>query len=83
MADILKTAHIHLDNATLRVHVKDSDNFPIKMMMEDEGKPPCILWVGKSSDKSQKKTTILVCVTDLDDLEAIAEWVDKYDSNIF
>lgn len=79
MGDILKTAHIHLDSATLRIHVKDSLAFNMNMMNEDEKRPPYIMWVGRSNDPEQTKKSILMGVCDGYDLEEIAEWVDKYD----
>lgn len=78
MEDILKTAHIHLDNATFRVHVKDSAAFDIGIMNHSNDKPEGILWVGRSNDPEQTKQSILVCVCDGYNLEEIAEWISKY-----
>lgn len=78
MSDILKTAHIHLEQAMLRVHVKDTSVFKLELMEED--KPDYVVWISRSNDKTENKTSLVVCVTDGYDLEEIAEWINKYDN---
>ena len=75
---IINTAHIHLDNATFRIHVQDADVFPIRVMNEDDSKPEFILWISKSNDPEQKKQSLLVSVGPYYSLDELNEWVQHY-----
>ena len=61
VADVLNTAHIHLDCAILRVHVDNVDNYDFDRM--EAFKPDCVTGVGKSSDPHQNRTSFLVHVS--------------------
>ncbi len=78
--NILNTAHIHLDNATFRVHVKDSLAFPIQLMNDGADKPDFVITISRSNDPSQFKQSLLVWVCDGYDLDVIAAWISKYDT---
>lgn len=77
--EILKTAHIHIESATLRVHIDSIDKYDTNKMSEDELKPDFVMWVSKSHDYDQKKDSLLVEVVGEWDLNILAEWVKKYE----
>lgn len=76
--DILKTAHIHVENVMLRVHVKDSGAFNIGLMNELP-KPDSVLFIGRSNDQEQTKQSLLVSVVGDYDVNEIADWIKKYE----
>ena len=76
--EVINTAHIHLDNATFRVHVQDSDVFPIQIMNEDNSKPEFVLWIGKSNDPEQEKQSLLVNVGPYYSLDELSNWISYY-----
>jgi len=78
--DILKTAHIHLESATFRVHVKDSMAFPIQLMQDGADKPDFVISISRSNDPAQFKQSLLVWVCDGYDIDIIADWITKYDT---
>lgn len=79
ISDFLETAHIHLEQATFRVHVNNSTAFDIKAMNEAEDKPDFVLWTGRSNDPEQKQQSILVTVVLDYDLVALARWIKCYE----
>lgn len=78
MTDILKTAHIHVEQIIFRVHVGNAYHFNIEGAMEL--KPDYVLDVSRSNDKSQQMTTLLVTVIgDEYDLDEMADWIKQHD----
>ena len=78
--EALKTAHIHLDQATFRVYVKNSDVFPFEEMNDDPAKPRGIQDVHRSADPARNKTSIMVfCTGELPDLTEVAKWISSYE----
>lgn len=77
--EILKTAHIQLDHANFRVHVKDASVFPFERMEEE--KPDYVLWVSRSNDSTQRETSLIVSVIDGYDLEELADWIRSYEND--
>lgn len=75
---ILKTAHIHLETSTYRVHVEDSSRVDVRMMNQDESRPDFVNGVGYSSDPSRNKTSILIETSGDIDLDKLADWVNSY-----
>lgn len=74
LSQAIRTAHIHLDSATLRVHVDNIDNYDLDRM--EAFKPDCVMGVSRSNDPSQNKQSFLVCVCGEYDLEEIADMVE-------
>lgn len=78
VSNILKSAHIHIETTTFRVHVSDASLVDIKMMNEDENKPVCVNDVSRSNDPSQRERSILVHTSGDYDIEELADWINSY-----
>ena len=76
--DILKTAHIHIETSTYRVHVSDSSLVDIRMMNQDENRPDFVNGVSYSSDPARNKTSILIETCGEIDLNELADWINSY-----
>lgn len=72
----LKTAHIHFESATFRIHVKDADKIDLQKL--DDNRPSFVISVGRSHDFTQKKTSILVDVVDGYNIDEMANWFENY-----
>ena len=72
----LKTAHIHFESATFRIHVPNVDGVDLQKL--DDNKPDFVISVGKSHDFFQNKSSLLVDVVDGYDVDLIADWFEKY-----
>lgn len=71
--DSIKTAHIHFESATFRVHLPNIEELNFARL--EETQPDFVLFIGKSHDHTQNKTSLLVEVVGEYDLVVMADWI--------